>query len=97
MTIEAFKEAENILEKLKRIDSILEVLNSVKACNLQRKDLVAEEDLTTTLTLWIDDSEHLRGDNTPFPELHLTYEHIEVMKQAFENQKVKLNTKFSMM
>ena len=97
MTIETLKKAENIQEKIKRIDNILKRLDSVPVRSLQKKDVVADEDLTTKLTLWFDDEKHLREDGTPFPELHLTYEHIEIMKQAFENHKSELNSEFCML
>ncbi len=97
MTLETLKKAENIQEKIRRIDSILKRLNSATVCGLQKKDVVAEEDLTTNLTLWIDDEKHLRENRTPFPELHLTNEHIEIMKQAFERHKDKLNSEFIML
>ena len=97
MTIETLKKAENIQEKIKRIDSILKRLDSAIIYGLQKKDVVAEEDLTTNLTLWVDDEKNLREDGSPFPALHLTNEHIEIMKQAFENHKSKLNTEFTML
>lgn len=97
MTIEILKKAENIQEKIKRIDNILKRLNSATGYGLQKKDVVANEDLITNLTLWVDDGKNLREDGTPFPALHFTNEHIEVMKQAFEHQKQKLNTEFCML
>ena len=97
MTIETLKKAENIQEKIKRIDSILKKIDSAIIYGLQRKDVVAEEDLTTNLTLWVDDGKNLREDGSPFPALHLTNEHIEVMKQAFEERKKELNTEFLML
>ncbi len=97
MTIETLEKAENIQEKIKSIDSILKRLDSVPVHGLQKKGVVAEEDLTTNLTLWFDDEKHLREDGTPFPELHLTNEHIEIMKQAFEKRKDELNTEFLML
>lgn len=97
MTIETLNKAKNIQEKIRGIDSILKRLNSVTVYGLQKKDVVANEDLTTNLTLWFDDKKHLREDGTPFPELHLTNEHIEVMKRAFEKRKDELNTEFIML
>ena len=97
MTIETLKQAENIQEKIKRIDSILKRLDSATIYGLQRKDVVAEEDLTTNLTLWVDDGKNLKEDGSPFPALHLTNEHIETMKQAFETRKSELNKEFLML
>ncbi len=97
MTIETLEKAKNIQEKIKRIDSILKRLNSVSVYGVQKRDVVANEDLTTSLTLWFDDEHHLRENNKPFPELHFTNEHIEIMKQAFENHKRKLNSEFCML
>ena len=62
MTIETLKKAENIQEKIKGIYSILKRLDSVPVRSLQKKGVVAEEDLTTKLTLWFDDEKHFKFD-----------------------------------
>ena len=94
MRKETLDKANNIIEKLERIESILQVLNAVEISPLQKDSIKQDEDMKTCLSLWVDDKKHLREDKTPFPELHFTKEHIEVMKSAFEKRKEELNTEF---
>lgn len=97
MTKDAFKQADNILKRIHKIDLILELLEKSSAVSHQEKDVVERENIVTDLTFWLDDGKNLQDNGLPFPGLHLTTEHIEVMQTAFERRKSELNVKFNML
>lgn len=89
MRIETLKKANNLIKKIEHTEKILQVLNTAELNEVQKKD-IEEEDLITKIAFY---TEHFEK-NPPTTYLYLTVEEVELLKQALEKHKDKLNSEF---
>ncbi len=99
MNIETLGKANNIIEKLERIESILEMLGKVKVASTccQKGKEIEPEDLKTTLVLKDKNKPQNENSGIDIFEITCTQEHIEIMKNAFKERKDYLNRQFEML
>lgn len=97
MRKETLERANNIVEKIKRIECIIEMLENVKiGCSEKRKE-IEPEDRRTTLVLKDRNKPQNENSGIDVFEIYCTQEHIEIMKNAFKERKDDLNRQFNML